>query len=134
MYDTPMSKAQDVTSKLNCSWTADNKFLICDQTITMPDGMHNQLTVYSYDPGAKAYVYSTFAGPGARPNYSKLEVGEHKFIYNGSFERDGKKTLFRTTNTFSPSGDSYTFLAEFSTDDGAHWTKMLDGTAKRVAP
>lgn len=134
MYDTAMSKAQDITANLTCTWTPDRKFLICDQVITMSGNTHSQLTVYCYDREQKAYVYSTFNYPGAQPNFAKLEVGDHKFVYNGSFEQDGKKTLFRTTNTFSPSGDRYTFVAEFSTDEGAHWTKTLEGTATRITP
>ena len=134
MFDTAFSKAQDISSKLTCSWTPDHEFLICSQVVTMGDSTHSQLTVYSHDREAHKYVYSTFNSPGARPNFSTLEVGARQFIYNGSAEQDGKKTLFRTTNTFSNSGDRYVFLAEFSTDDGAHWIKMLEGTATRVAP
>lgn len=134
MYDTAFSKAQDIAAKLNCTWTPDNEFLICDQVITMGGATHSQLTVYSHSRERHAYVYSTFNMPGAQPNFSELEVGPRQFIYNGSAEQNGKKTIFRTTNTFSNAGDHYDFVAEFSTDDGAHWTKMLEGTATRVAP
>ena len=134
MYDTAFSKAQDISSKLTCSWTPDHEFLICDQVIRMGGATHSQLTVYSHDHEGHRYVYSTFNAPGSRPNFSTLEVAARQFIYSGSAEQNGKKTLFRTTNTFSSSGDRYDFLAEFSTDDGAHWTKMLDGTATRLAP
>lgn len=134
MYDTEFSKAQEISAKLTCVWTPDNEFLICDQVITMGGGTHSQLTVYSRDHENHRYVYSTFGAPGARPNFSNLEYNARQFIYNGSAEQNGKKTLFRTTNTFSSSGDRYDFVAEFSTDDGAHWTKMLEGIATRVAP
>lgn len=134
MYDTAFSKAQDIAAKLNCTWTPDNEFLICDQVITMAGSTHSQLTVYSRDREKHAYVYSTFNSPGAHPNFSTLEVGARQLIYDGSAEQNGKKTLFRTTNTFSNAGDHYDFIAEYSTDDGAHWTKMLEGTATRIAP
>ena len=134
MYETAFSKAQDIAAKLNCAWTPDNEFLICDQLITMGGTTHSQLTVYSRDREKHIYVYSTFNSPGARPNFGELEVGARQFTYNGSAEQNGKKTLFRTTNTFSNAGDHYDFVAEFSTDDGAHWTKMLEGIATRIAP
>ncbi len=134
MYDTAFSKAQDIAAKLTCTWTVDNEFLVCDQLITMGGNTHSQLTVYSRDHERHTYVYSTFNEPGASPNFSELEVKGRQFSYNGRAEQDGRQTLFRTTNTFSPSGDHYDFVAEFSSDNGAHWTRMLEGKATRIAP
>lgn len=133
MYATQFSREQEISAKLTCAWTPDSKFLICDQVITDPKGTHNQLTVYSYNAEEKVYVYSTFPAPGAQPNFAKLEIAGRNIVYSGSAERDGKRTLFRTTNSFSAVDDRYTFVAEFSIDDGAHWTKMLEGAATRIA-
>jgi hypothetical protein len=134
IYDTAMSKAQDISAKLTCTWTPDQQFLVCDQLITMAGSTHSQLTIYTRDHEKHRYVYSTFNMPGARPSFSELEVSGRQFIYNGSFEQEGKKTLFRTSNIFSSSGDHYDFVAEFSTDNGGHWTKTLEGRAERIAP
>ena len=131
MNDTAFSKAQEVTAKLSCSWTGDHEFLVCDQIITDARGTHSQLTVYSYNPDDKSYRYSTIPSPGMPGMGGKMEVEDHRFVYSGSSEQNGKKTLFRTTNLFSAAGDSYTFVAEFSTDEGAHWTKMVEGTTKK---
>jgi hypothetical protein len=127
--DTPMTKAGSVASRLECNWSRDSKYLVCNQIVQLPTGEQHQLTVYGYNDQKHEYTYATFGAPGASPTNGQLEVSDRRFVYLGD---TSAQRQFRSINEFSSSGDEYAFFTEFSTDGGQHWTKMLEGTSKRV--
>ncbi len=131
-FDTPYSKAGKVSSQIDCDWSPQSNFLICEQLITDSDGKHNQLSIFSYNSKDGNYTISSMAGPGKQPWNGTVLINGNIWTYPGDFEANGKKVQIRTTNDFSVSGTE-SFKTEFSDDGGAHWIVTLQGTAHKVA-
>ena len=129
--DTKMSKAQSITSVIDCRWSPQSRDLVCEQTITDDTGTHQQLTIYMPTDDKASFNYYTISVPGKPAFTGIMKIDGDTWSYDNSFEHEGKKTLIRTDNVFS--GDRETFKTEFSEDDGAHWTTMLEGTAHRTS-
>ncbi|HEU4416589.1 MAG TPA: hypothetical protein VFT65_17500, partial [Candidatus Angelobacter sp.] len=55
-----------ISTSLDCRWSPQGAYLICEQLVRMPNGDHRQLTVYSYGKDA-GYSYTTLSDPGAKP-------------------------------------------------------------------
>lgn len=123
--------AEKITSALECRWSSQGMFLVCEQSISMAAGDHRQLTVYSYNLKESAYSYVTIADPGAKPISGKLEIKGNVWTYPFSFENNGKTIQIRTTNEFTdPRTEVY--KTESSADGGATWKTVLQGTAHKV--
>ncbi len=119
------------SSDLECRWSAQQNYLVCEQVVKFPEGEHRQLTAYSYSNAEHVYRYTTIADPGALPTSGTVEINGTVWTYHSSFERNGKTTQIRTTNDFSvPSTE--TFKVETS-QDGATWTTAMQGSAHRVS-
>jgi hypothetical protein len=131
--DTPFSKAGKVTSSLECRWSPQGDFMVCEQLITDPNGKRIQLSIYSYNSKDGNYTISSMASPGSQPWNGTVMIQGDVWTYPGGFEAKGKKIQTRTTNDFSVPGIQ-SFKSEFSDDGGAHWTQMLQGKARKVAP
>lgn len=129
--ETSFSHADKITSTIQCSWSPQGNFLVCEQAITDSGGKHTQLSIYSYNSQAGNYTISSMAGPGKQPWNGTVNINGNLWTYPGSFEANGKKIEVRTTNDFSVPGTE-TFKTEFSDDGGAHWIVTLQGTAHRV--
>lgn len=131
-FDTPYSKAGKVTSSIDCGWSANGDFLICEQMITDSGGKHTQLSIYSYNSKEGNYTISSMAGPGKQPWNGTVIIEGNIWTYPGGFEANGKKVKVRTINDFSVAGTE-TFKTEMSEDDGAHWIITLQGTARKIS-
>ena len=131
-FDTSFSKANHVTSQIDCRWSPQGNFLTCEQQITDNDGQRIQLSIYSYNSKDGNYTISSMAGPGKQPWNGTVVINGDIWTYPGGFEAKGKKVEVRTINDFSTRGVEQ-FKTEFSDDGGAHWTKMLEGTARKIA-
>lgn len=131
-FDTPYSKAGRVMSDIDCSWSPQHNFLICEQLIRDSNGKHTQLSVYSYNSKDGNYTISSMAGPGAQPWNGTVIIHGSVWTYPGGYEANGKKITIKTTNDFSAPGIE-TFTTQLSDDGGAHWVTTLQGTAHRVA-
>jgi hypothetical protein len=125
-----MGSGGKITSTLDCRWSPQGNFLVCEQDVKLPTDEHHQLSVYSYSTADKVFFCTTFADPGHGPNSTRLEIDGNKWTYTGGFEVGGKRVLYRTTNEFSPKG-TYTFKAEQSNDNGAHWGIAVQGTGRK---
>lgn len=130
-FDTPYSKAGKVTSVIDCSWSPQHNFLVCEQLIADSGGKHTQLSIYSYNSKEGNYTISSMAGPGTEPWNGTVIINGHIWSYPGGYEANGKKITIRTTNDFSVPGVE-TFQVQFSDDDGAHWVTTLKGTAHKT--
>ncbi len=120
-----------VETTLECRWSPQGSYLVCEQLIHMPGGDHRQLTIYSYNAADNNYAYTTFSDPGARPTSGRLEIKGNVWTYASSFESNSKVTHIRTTNEFTNPGTEV-FKAESSDDGGATWKTMLQGSAHKT--
>ena len=117
---------------MECRWSPQGNFLICEQLITSSAGKQTELSIYSYNAKDGNYALSSFTGPGAEPGSATVIIKGSIWTYPSSFiGADGKKTQIRTTNDFSVPGTD-TFKTEFSDDNGAHWTVTLQGKARKI--
>ncbi|HKD13713.1 MAG TPA: hypothetical protein VKE71_04120 [Candidatus Angelobacter sp.] len=130
--ETAYSHADKISSNIDCRWSPQENFLICEQQISDSSGNHTQLSIYSYNSTEKNYTISSMAGPGKQPWNGTLVINGSIWTYPGGFEANGKKVTIRTTNDFSVPGTE-TFKSEFSEDGGVHWTVMLQGTAHKIS-
>ena len=120
-----------VGSLLECRWSPQGNYLVCEQLVTMAGTRQRQLTIYSYNSKDGDYTFSTFRDPGAAPSSGTVSVKGKLWIYRSTFEAGGKKTEVVTTNDFSSADE--VFSTQVSSDGGAHWTTVLQGKAHRVA-
>jgi len=130
--ETPYSKAGKVSSNIDCGWSPQGNFLICEQLITDSGGKHTQLSIFSYNSKDGNYTISSMAGAGKQPWNGTVTINGSIWTYPGGYEADGKKVEIRTINDFSVPGTE-SFKTEFSDDGGAHWIVTLQGTAHKVA-
>lgn len=121
-----------VRSELECRWSPQLHYLICEQQVTMGNNVTDQLTVYGYDAKSGKYSYSSFQGNGAPPSTGTLEIKGNVWIYNSSFENKGKRTDILTTNEFTDSKTEQ-FKVAISEDGGVTWNTGLQGSAHKVA-
>jgi hypothetical protein len=130
--ESRFSHADKLSSSMECRWSPQSDFLICEQLITDSSGKHTQLSIYSYNAKKTNYIISTVTGPGNEPMNGTVMIKGNIWTYPGSYEPlIGKKTLVRTINDFSVSGTD-SFKTEFSDDDGAHWTVTLQGKGHKI--
>jgi hypothetical protein len=119
-----------ITSALECRWSPQGAYLVCEQLVKMSDGDHRQLTVYSYNAKDGIYRFTTISDPGAKPSTGTLQINGYVWVYSSSFEANGKTMQIRTTNEF-PTPSTETFKTESSDDGGATWKTILQGTARK---
>jgi uncharacterized protein DUF1579 len=119
------------TAKLECRWSPQGKFLVCEQHVTLPDREQHQLTVYSYNAAEKVFRYSTFSDPGLPPSTGVVDIKDNVWIYDSSFENNGKTIKIRNTNTFTDAKHEV-FKIVTSDDGGATWKPLLDGSANKT--
>lgn len=129
--EASFANGEKVTSELECRWSPQKQYLICEQQVKMASGQSHQLTVYSYNAKDRVYSYTTFQDNGAKPATGSVEINGSTWVYNSSFERDGKKTQVRNTNHF-PNARTEEFRVESSDDGGATWKMVLQGSARRT--
>jgi hypothetical protein len=132
MKDSAYSKAMKLGSdETICSWSANHGFLICDQLIHAPDGMLNQLSLYTYNEKDHSYAFFGFSRDNPRARTPKFNIEDNLWTYSNEFDDGAKHIRIRTTNKFD-SPNHVIWRSEFSDDNGAHWTLMGEGTDTRA--
>jgi hypothetical protein len=121
-----------VRSELECRWSAQHGYLICEQQVTIGMAVTRQLTVYSYNASKAEYAYASFQGDAPAPSVGVIQINGNEWIYSSSVENNGKKTLVRTTNEFTDSKTEL-FKVMLSDDGGVSWKPVLQGAAHKVA-
>jgi hypothetical protein len=119
------------TAALDCRWSPQGAFLVCEQAIKMASGSSRQLTIYSYNAKEGNFSYTTISDPGSRPTSGTLEINGYAWIYSSSFEANGKTTKIRNTNLF-PNPSLETFKVESSDDGGSTWKTLIEGSAHKT--
>jgi len=128
------ASGEKATTELECRWSAQGYFLVCEQHVKLSKGEQHQLTVYSYNSADGTYQYATFSDPGQKPSSGTVEIKGNVWTYNSSFERHGgKTTLIRNTNEFTSGGKEEVFKVVTSEDGGKTWQPLLDGSAHKIA-
>lgn len=127
-----LASGEKVATSLECRWSPQGAYLVCDQLVKMSGAEHRQFTVYSYDSKAGNYSYTTVSDPGARPSTGAITINGNVWTYDSSFEANGKTTQIRTTNEFTDA-KTEVFKVVSSGDGGAHWQTVLEGKARKIA-
>lgn len=122
---------EKIATSLECRWSPQGAYLVCDQLVKMSGAEHRQFTVYSYS-SKDGYSYTTLSDPGARPSTGAITIKGNVWTYDSSFEANGKTTQIRTTNEFTDS-KTEVFKVVSSGDGGAHWQTVLEGKARKIA-
>ncbi len=120
-----------ISTTLECRWSPQGSFLVCDQLVKMGGAEHRQFTVYSYS-SKDGYSYTTLSDPGAKPTSGGVTIKGNLWTYDSSFGPSGKITQIRTTNEFTDA-KTEVFKVASSEDGGAHWKTVLEGTAHKIA-
>jgi hypothetical protein len=120
-----------ISTTLECRWSPQGSFLVCDQLVKMGDAEHRQFTVYSYS-SKDGYSYTTLSDPGAKPSSGGVAIKGNLWTYDSSFGPTGKITQIRTTNEFTDA-KTEVFKVTSSDDNGMHWKTVLEGTAHKIA-
>jgi Protein of unknown function (DUF1579) len=126
-----LANGDKTQSDMECRWTPQTRYLICDQQVNIGGTLSDQLTVYGYEPAAHNYYYSTFQERSFGPSTGTLQIQGNVWTYNSAFERKGKRTQIRTTNEFIDPKTEI-FKVAFSDDGGSTWKEMMQGTAHKT--
>jgi hypothetical protein len=127
------TSGQKTSTTLECRWSPQGAYLVCDQLVRMGAADQRQFTVYSYNSKASNYSFTTIANPGAKPATGGITIKGNLWIYDDStFESNGKKTVMRVTNEFTDA-KTEVFKVTSSEDNGATWKQVLQGVARKVA-
>ena len=80
------ASGEKATTQLECRWSPQGYFLVCEQHVKLSSREQQQLTVYSYNPNDNTYQYATFSDPGQKPSSGAVEIKGNVWTYNSSFE------------------------------------------------
>ncbi len=127
------ASGEKATTELECRWSAQGNFLVCEQHVKLGAREQHQLTVYSYNVSDHSYLYATFSDPGMKPTSGVVEINGNVWTYNSSFENQGKTTQIRNTNEFTEGGKTEVFKVVTSDDGGKTWKPLLDGSAHKIS-
>jgi hypothetical protein len=130
--DSEFSKANTVSGVSTCAWSPDHVFVVCDQAFTVNGKADRALSIFGFDPEKSVYHMFGMSPTGERPRVADLNISpdHNRWEYPNTAEINGKQVQFRTVNVFRDN-DHVDFWTEYSTDNGAHWTKTLEGKESR---
>jgi hypothetical protein len=120
------------TSTTSCGWSLNGRYLVCDQMIHQPEGLTNNLSIYSYDSLSDSYLLILVGIPHTDPFSIPVTARGDTLFYTGSYMDHDKKVFTRTLNIFK-SFSSYIFISQ-SSPDGFSWVTTLEGSASKTAP
>lgn len=128
-YKTTMSEAKNMSAKMDCNWSPQERYLVCEQTVN--DGKDTTVQLSMFTPlDGETFRFYRLAGTG-EPHAGKVTISGKTWTWDDTYDNGkGGKTEVRTTNTFN--GDEEIFKTEFSADGGP-WTTMLEGRAHRAS-
>ena len=125
-YDTKFSKTHTVTSTLDCDWSPQGTYMVCEQLIHDDQGEHTQLTIYTPNPDGPDFTFYTFNKPGEKPFMGSLKIEGDTWTYGPP---PGQPSQFRTTNIVKK--DEVTYKVELS-DETGKWTTISEGSSHRA--
>ena len=130
--EATFANGDKATSRLECRWSSQGGFMVCEQIVHMGGAETRQMTVYSYDAKADSYSYTTISVPGGKPTSGMVAIKSNVWTYDFSFDANGKTTQIHNTNEFTDA-KTEVFKIVSSDDGGSHWKPMLEGKAHKIA-
>ena len=116
-------------SELVCRWSPQNRYLVCEQDVTLSSGHSHQLTVYGYNEKTGKYSFLTLQDNAGKPASGDVEIKDNVWAYDLAVD---DKTQVRTLNEFT-TPKTEVFKVFVSDDHGANWRLTLQGTAHKIA-
>jgi len=129
IYETNYSQAHADTGVADCAWTATKGYVVCDYFSDDPP--HDDLSVVSYSPSAKAYTLVQIH-KDAPPSSEKVTQNGSTWITSRNVLDKGKTLVLRTTFVFL-TPDKQTTIVQVSADEGQTWTTIIQITAVKAA-
>jgi hypothetical protein len=100
---------------------------------TSDDGyIYQGIYLQGYDPLTRTYFTRGFVNDGTATLLSTSVTGNTWTSTGTRTDNKGKAHKTRDVLTYSSDGQSFTFAAEYSADDGNTWLPLWKGTMKRV--
>jgi hypothetical protein len=130
IYQTKYSDAHADTGVADCAWTANRGYVICDYFSDNPP--HDDLSIMSYSPSAKAYRLALIHKDNRPPSSEKLTQDGNTWISSRDVPDSGKTIVLRTTFVFL-TPDKQTTTVQISADNGQTWTTTVHVTAVKAA-
>ena len=125
IFQTKYSNAHPDTGVVDCTWTANKGYVLCDYFSDNPP--HDDLTATSYDPSAKAYTLVQIH-KDRPPTSDPVTLNGNTWISSTDAPDKGKTLVVRTTFVFVTS-DKQTTTVQVSADEGRTWTTIVRVTA-----
>lgn len=94
--------------------------------------MYEGITLRGYDPVAKVYLAHGFENDGTANTRTSVLKGNTWTSTGTRKDSQGKVYQTRGVETFAADGKSFTFVVEYSPDDGKTWLPLWKGTMKKV--
>lgn len=126
---TATAKAGTWTWNADCTWSANQNFLMCSFSNVWSGKIVKSLVVDTWNDTDKTYWhYEMFAASdsGAKPFISRMSIKGNVWTEYGTSEGKGKKTAYRIIYRYS-SPTRVTVKLETSKEGGA-WTTFAEGT------
>jgi hypothetical protein len=132
MVNSDFSKGMTLSGVTTCVWSPDHIFVVCDQAVKANDKPGRQLSLYGYDPDTSKFHFFGLSPSEAKARTPELVISSdgNRWEYLNTEDIKGKSVRFRTVNIFHDA-DHVEWWADYSTDDGQHWTKMGGGEESR---
>jgi len=118
------------SARSTCVWTPQHLAVICDQTISTPQGPRHATNLYTFNAEQKRYVYYGVNTAGQPIAPVPLSIDGVVWVYGGG-EPSADGVTYRTVNDFS--GKTFYTWQRQSSRDGKAWTTLTGGRAERVS-
>lgn len=119
-----------ISARSDCGWTPQRGGVLCEQNITMPDGPHHALNLFTFDAASGKYELYVVNRPGDAAYHVPFTIDGPIWTYGGD-GTDADGTAHRTVNDFSGSGASYRWRQE-SRVKGGDWLPGAGGRSTRI--
>ena len=126
---SPFGPAGKVAGTMNCQWFSGGGQVVCSEVGTAPTGPYQELSTYSYDADAKAYVVSYIESTGSSGTV-KASLQGGNWIFQLDAKAEGKPVKIRLTLS-DTSATGCTWKEEFSAAGGP-WTLFAEGKSTKV--
>lgn len=113
----------------DCVWTPQGGAVLCEQTITTPNGVRHAENLFTWDSVSSHYFLYVAQTPGDTLSPVPISIAGKVWTYGGLSPAPNGK-WWRTINDFSATG-SYAWRLE-SSNDGSSWTRVMGGTSRKV--
>jgi ketosteroid isomerase-like protein len=126
---SPFLPAGKISANLDCQWFSGGSQLLCLYNMVYPSGPVQELSVYGYDPEAKAYWNYDMDSTGLS-SFGKVVVQESSWTHVWEYKIGGKSVKMRLAFS-SMTTNSGAWKNDYSMAGGP-WTPLAEGKATKV--